>query len=569
VPASKPVAQLPQVYLDTTWNPPTGGTTWAVHTAAQLANAIANSVPGDTIVLDAGVTYVGSFQLPAKSNPNNNWIYVMSSAIANLPPGTRVSPANVPSMATIVTTGVAAAFQVNGGANHWRFAGLEITSASTQGCNLTHTPPINCFSYFLIGSQSNPTPLPDSITIDRCYIHGSPTIDIQTAVQATASNYAVIDSYISDIHMTGFDNQAVASNVAPGPFKITNNFLSAAGENVMFGGAGGSNNTVIPSDIQIQHNYLYKPLSWATVGTGGTIPPNNQWVEKNALELKNAQRVLVDSNVIQNVWAAGQNGFAIVLTIRTSQSGDTAVVNDITVTNNVLNNVVSGFNSLAEDDLCGASGGYPNCQNPGSQDRWNIYNNLILFYDPTQPGGLRNIAWEISGGLNELNNNTPGTMRDVVFQHNTAVSAASTPCWNSIYFSTNGQTPPLAVPLSNNIWILDNDLCRQPTGDYGYQGMDFLNTYMPDPNTSPNDVTHRYYGNVMWVPSTDKVQTWPSGNLAQTDVLTYINPSALDYQLLTPSWTTTTDGQVSGVNNNSLPAPQSVPADDLGSNPQR
>jgi len=167
VPASKPVAQLPQVYLDTTWNPPTGGTTWAVHTAAQLANAIANSVPGDTIVLDAGVTYVGSFQLPAKSNPNNNWIYVMSSAIANLPPGTRVSPANVPSMATIVTTGVAAAFQVNGGANHWRFAGLEITSASTQGCNLTHTPPINCFSYFLIGSQSNPTPLPDSITIDR------------------------------------------------------------------------------------------------------------------------------------------------------------------------------------------------------------------------------------------------------------------------------------------------------------------------------------------------------------------------------------------------------------------
>jgi hypothetical protein len=562
------VAQLPQTWIDTTWNPPTGGTTWAAHTPAQLSNAITNSAPGDIIVLDAGVTYVGYFQLPAKSNPNNKWIYIMSSALANLPAGTRVSPSNVSSMATIVTPNVAAAFQVNGGANHWRLAGLELTSASTQGCNLTHTPPINCFSYFLVGSQAAPTPFPDSITIDRCYIHGSPSIDVQAAVQATATNYAVIDSYISEIHMTGVDTQAIASNISPGPFKITNNFLSAAGENIMFGGSGGASNTAIPSDIQIQNNYLYKPLSWAKAGTGGTLSPNNQWVEKNALELKNARRVLFDSNIIQNVWAAGQNGFAIVLTVRTSQSGDVAVVNDITITNNILQNVVAGFNSLAEDDQCGASGGYPNCHNPGSQDRWNIANNLILFYDPTLPGGFRNVAWAASGGMNRLNNNLPGTMRDVVFQHNTAVSASSTSCWNSIYFSSNGQAPPFAVPLTNNIWILDNALCRQPSGDWGYQGMSFLSNYIPNPSASPNDTAHRYYGNAMWVQPGDKVQTWPAGNLAQTAVFTYINPSALDYQLLTPNWTTTTNGQVSGVNNNNLPMSLGLPPDDSGLDPQ-
>ena len=566
--SSKPVAQLPQTWLDTTWNPPTGGTTWAAHTSAQLSNALTNSVPGDIIVLDAGVTYNGYFQLPAKSNPNKKWIYIMSSALANLPAGTRVGPSNVSSMATIVTPNVAAAFQVNGGANHWRLAGLELTSASNYGCNLTHTPPINCLSYFLVGSQANPTPFPDSITLDRCYIHGSPTIDIQTGVQATATNYSIIDSYISEIHMTGFDTQAIASNVSPGPFKITNNFVSAAGENIMFGGGGGPNNTAIPSDIQIQYNYLYKPLSWAKAGTGGTLSPYNQWVEKNALELKNAQRLLFDSNVIQNVWAAGQNGYAIVLTVRSSQSGDTAVVNDITITNNILQNVVAGVNSLAEDDLCGPGGGSPNCHNPGSQDRWNISNNLILFYDPTQPGGMRNVAWTITGGMNRLNNNTPGTLRDVVFQHNTAVSAASTPCWNSIYFSSNGQKPPFPVPLSNNIWILDNALCRQPTGDWGYQGMNFLNYYIPYPSTSPNDPAHRYYGNVMWVHAGDRVQTWPTSDLAQTAAFTYVNPSALDYQLLTPYWTNTTDGQLSGVNNNNLPASLSLPPDDSGLDPQ-
>lgn len=556
--SSKPQAQLPLVYIDTTWNPPTGGTTWAAHTSAQLSTALTNSVPGDTIVLDAGATYNGYFALNPKSNPNNKWIYIMSSAIANLPAGTRVAPTDATNMAKIVTQNVAATFQVNGGANHYRLAGLELTSASTY-CQTGR----NCMTYFLVGSQAHPTPMPDSIVIDRCYIHADPTHDIQSGVTMNGSNYAVIDSYISDIHDQGLDSNAVGAYDTPGPLKITNNYLSAAGENIIFGGGGGNSNRGVPSDIEIRNNYLYKPLSWAKSGTGGTLRPSNQWVEKNALELKSAQRVLFDSNVIQNVWAAGQLGYAIVLTVRTSQSGDFAVVNDITITNNILNNVVAGFNSLAEDDQCGPPS-YPVCLNPGSQDRWNIANNLVLFYDPKIPGGNRNVVWAISGGLNRLNNNTTGTLRDVVFQHNTAVSAASTGCVMSVYFSANGQKPPFPVPPSNNLWILDNALCRQPTGDWGYQGTTGLNLYMGLPNTSPNDITQRYYGNVMWVQPADKVQTFPAGNTSQTAAFTYVNPSALDYQLLTPYWTNTSDGQLSGVDNNNLPASVDTTSDGSG-----
>ena len=60
--AQKPVAALPQVYINTTYSLPTGGTTWAAHTSAQLSSAIRSSVPGDVIVLDAGATYSGAFQ---------------------------------------------------------------------------------------------------------------------------------------------------------------------------------------------------------------------------------------------------------------------------------------------------------------------------------------------------------------------------------------------------------------------------------------------------------------------------------------------------------------------------
>ena len=547
--SSKPVAQLPQTYIDTTWNPPTGGKTWAVHTSTDLKNALAGSQPGDVIVLDAGATYNSAFfSLKAKSNPNNQWIYIMSSALANLPAGTRVDPTMTQYMAKIVTPNVNPALKVMAGANHYRLAGLELTAQSNypSGCGVSGQP--NCMTYFLMSTDWPIATEPDSITIDRCYLHGGPTQDLQAAIQANWSNTALVDSYVSDVHIKGFDNQAVGAFYSPGPFKIVNNYLEAAGENILFGGSGGNADLWVPSDIEIRNNYIFKRLSWVSTSLSGGM------VVKNALELKSAQRVLVDSNVIENVWAAAQLGPAIVLTVRTGQSGDIAVVNDVTITNNILKNVVIGINSGAVDDTCGPAsvgGVYPNCHNAGSQARWNISNNLILFYDPRLQGGNRNLGFNLQPSIDRING-VNGVEHDILFQHNTMVSAASTPCWNSIYFGVGGQKPPFSN-LTYNIWLQDNALCRQPTGDWGYQGTLGLTQYMGSPNTPPNDLTQRFYGNVMWVQPGDKVQTFPYGNLAQTTDFTYVDPSTFNYQLLTPYWTTTSDGQESGINNNNLP----------------
>jgi len=550
--AQKPVAALPQVYINTTYSLPTGGTTWAAHTSAQLSSAIRSSVPGDVIVLDAGSTYSGAFQLPVKSNPNHKWIYIISSGLANLPARTRVSPAKASSMAKIVTPNVAAAFQVDFGADHWRLAGLEITAAShyPSGCGATGHP--HCFTYFLIGSQWRPVPTATNITVDRCYVHGSPTQDMQSALTMNWPYGAVVDSYISDVHAKGLDTQAVGSYYSPGPLKIVNNYLSAAGENIMFGGAGG-NSDPVTSDIEIRNNYLYKPLSWLPLSVSPGNGTVDGLVEKNAFEVKNAQRVLFDSNTIENVWAAAQNGYAIVLTVRTSQSGDNAVVNDITITNNLLKNVVAGFNTLAKDDVCGAAGGYPNCHNAGSQARWNISDNLITLYDPTLPGGFRNLAIVFQPGLDRITGKQP-SINDVVFQHNTVVSAASTPCWNSVYFSTGAAVYPYNnPPVSRNVWILDNVLCRQPNGQNGLMGTTGLTQYMGVPSVAQYDVTHRFYGNAMYAPRGERVQSYPPHNYATAVPFTYVNPATLDYQLVTPFWTDTSDGQLAGVNNNNIP----------------
>lgn len=58
--------------------------------------------------------------------------------------------------------------------------------------------------------------LPHSITVDRCYVHGSPAQDIREGVQANGTNFAVIDSYISDIHQSVADSQAILAYLTPG-----------------------------------------------------------------------------------------------------------------------------------------------------------------------------------------------------------------------------------------------------------------------------------------------------------------------------------------------------------------
>ncbi len=76
---------------------------------------------------------------------------------------------------------------------------------------------------------------------------------------------------------------------------------------------------------------------------------------------------------------------------------------------------------------------------------------------------------------------------------------------------------------------------------------------MGSPNTPPYDLTQRFYGNVMYVPPGDRLQTFPPANYATTVPFTYVDQSTGDFQLLTPYWTDTSDGQLSGINFANLP----------------
>lgn len=544
VEAQMPVSALPQTYIDTTYNAPVGGKTWRPRDSSDFKSALNSAKPGDVIILDAKTTYEGNFVLPVKENPDHKWIYLISSNLARLPaPGTRVSPdTDAVNMPKIVTATVAPAIRIPPAASFYRLAGLELSSSSTAGCRADQVPPANCWSYQLIYAEGLPgKPLPDSITVDRCYLHGSRTQDVREGVIANGSNIAVIDSYISDIHQNVFDSQAILAYNSPGPLKIVNNFLSATSEDVMFGGAGGKNNQWIPSDIEIRNNHFFKPLEWAQVGV--TIPPKPQWVVKNNLEFKSGRRALVEGNVFENNWKSGQLGTSIVLTIRTTQSGDIAVVDDITIRNNVLKNVPSGFGTISTDYACGKPP-YTQCSNPGETKRIKIYNNLILFRDPSLTGGARNAAIQLALG-----------MTDLVFQHNTTVTAPGTSCWNSIFFNGRQGVKPPWTSTTTNVWVLDNVLCRPPSGDGG-RG---LAEYMGDP--SPLDP--RFAGNVMFLPADAKEGDYPRTNVVTRTPIKFTDSTEGRFAVTAPVETKTTDGKSPGVDLAALNSALSARAQNL------
>src|SRR5687767_9205608 len=353
-----------------------------------LQAAIDAASPGDRITLDAGAVYEGPFRLPRKEG--DQWIVIASAAEAQLPPrGQRVGPADAARMPKLVAAGDYVV-EAMPGAHHYRLVGLEIAPADGAYVN----------TIVMLGDREKTADSqPHHIIVERSYIHGDPKKGSRRGVALNSRHTAVIDSYLSDFKEVGVDSQAIAGWNGAGPFRIENNYLEAAGENVMFGGADPTVPDLVPADIQVLRNHLAKPLRWKV---DHASYEGSEWAVKNLFELKNARRVLVEGNVLERNWTHAQNGFAILFTVR-NQDGRApwSVVEDVTFINNLVRHVGGGVNVLGRDD-----------NNPSQQtQRIAIRNNLFI-----DVGG----SWG-NGRLFQLLDGTSSISID----HNTALQTGS------------------------------------------------------------------------------------------------------------------------------------------------
>jgi len=539
-------AELPRVHLKSKLSDtPAPGSTISVSATGDLQSALDSANCGDTIELQAGATFDGGHvTFPAKSCDDGHWIIVRTSAPdASLPPeGTRMTPcfagiASLPGrpkfsctsmmklLATISYTGTGdGPIVFADGANHYRLLGLEITRDTANGKSVTALVAPD------VGSAMS------KIVLDRLYIHGTAKDETRRGVALSgATSISVQDSYLSDLHCnspgTCVDSQAVSGGIgdlASGPYKITNNFLEAAGENILFGGGKA---TQTPTDIEVTRNHLFKPLIWMAGHSGFLVNA----IVKNHFELKNAQRVLFDSNILENDWGGfSQYGASILITPKNQDIADNSVcsacqVTDVTIRNVTISHVAGAF---VIGNVMTPAGGVPQ-----AGKRYSIHDVIVDDLDGDTYGGhgtfaeVTTVAEPLLSSL-QINHVTafpnhtmfniggPNTvqMPGFVFQ-NSIVGAGEAPVWST----GNGGSSNCAY---YDVPVKTINLCFS-----GY--VFFHNAILGSPYPA---------------------SSWPSGNIFQSTVtmgfVNFNDGKGGDYHLLpsSPGFGAATDGSNLGAN---------------------
>lgn len=307
----------------------------AVSNGSDLQRALDAAMAGDTILLAEGGTFEppdGSFVLRNRQLAPGQWIMVRSGSTAfdaggRLPPHTRVAEADAAVMPHIRARSSSPAVRAEAGARGYRLIGLDI-GADSSVQQLTNLVELGN------GTDTSADTEPSDIVIDRSYLHGNDSGNFRRGVLMNGVRLAVIDSYVSNFHDGDTDSQAVGGSNGPGPFKIVNNFLEAASENVMFGGSDPAIPDLVPHDIEVRRNFVTKRLSWQAAHVA----------VKNLFELKNARRVIVEGNTFEHVWVSGQDGAAILFKSVNQEGRCTWCVTEyVTFRNNIVRDAAHGI----------------------------------------------------------------------------------------------------------------------------------------------------------------------------------------------------------------------------------
>jgi putative Ig domain-containing protein len=391
-------------------NTPSPGTVVPLAAGGDLQAAYNALQCGQTLALAHGATWEGPYQFTPKNCDDQHWITIMSDGSLTAPEN-RIDPTYLPQLAAISLKQFHPPTNVSG--DHLRFIG--IAWLKEPGKALVDMVAVS-------GAVK--------VVFDRNYAHGNPGEETRRFLTLNGGNYiAVVESVVDEMHCLSpgscTDAQAISGgghgSTPEGTFKIVNNSLSAATENILFGGGPA---TVTPCDIEIRSNYLYKPLTW---NPSDPTYAGTKYDVKNLFEMKNACRVLLEGNVLANTWAGfSQRGWAFVIGPKNQDDGGVSVCPLCFIDNVVVryNWITTAAGIFAIDVGMTKSGGWA-----ASAGHYSVHDDLAdnLQY-PACYGCGRNLS-EFSSGYSTTNPPPPtDVLNNIALNHLTIVTA---PAWPS------------------------------------------------------------------------------------------------------------------------------------------
>jgi hypothetical protein len=437
-----------------------------------LQQAIERARPGDAILLTPGATYVGNFVLPDK--PGRQFITIRTAPRHGQPAQhERVTPAHAQLLAKIKSPDNQPAVRTAPGAHHWRLQMLEFAANRDALGDI-----------IALGdggsAQRARSQVPFELIVDRCLIRGDSERGQKRGIALNSASTVIVDSYIANIKAKGQDSQAIAGWNGPGPYTIENNYLEAASENFLLGGADPAIEGMIAEDVVFRRNHLSKRVEWRDGG----------WVVKNLFQLKSARRVLVEGNLMEYSWPDGQSGYAVLFTPR-NQDGAApwARIEDVTMRLNTIRHAGGGIQITGVDSI-----------HPSGRTR-RILVSDNLFY------GIDSAAWGGHAAFVQIGDGPS----DISIVHNTVLQSGN------IVMAYGGQRDaPQPIP---GFRFRDNLVRHNQYGVHGADrapGMDTLQAFFPGVDFTGNGMA-----------GGDSRQ-YPAGNL-------FVSPEEFEAQFVQPS----------------------------------
>ncbi len=282
--------------------------------------ALSSVTPGTNLVC-SGV-FIGNFIFPDVSG-------VELSGTCTLQ-----SPNTMPALANISATNGAGWRGVitDRAVSDWWITGITIASSG----------PI--FHAVMISNDCDPTPagMPSGITFSDVTVNGIPMADgQQNGLYLDGANISVLNSSVQHWQSAGLLNveaQGIEVICGTGPYLFRGNTISGISQGIFFAAPGASPTVaasqITPADISILGNTVTKDLSW--------IGSKYQAYSKNCMELKNAQRVMIAGNTINNCFPGAQTGEGILLTPRMGLGIPSQMFSQVSDVDIVANQIQAG-----------------------------------------------------------------------------------------------------------------------------------------------------------------------------------------------------------------------------------